>query len=135
MLISNCLYLNQINMLGDEKPLKEIDETAGSASSDRFEEILDRVEEAGAEIVKDEEAPLYMEVGNEEVKMGMIRTVEFNLNRRDFQITRSEKSYRVVGEGRRKSLEELPRPSVEIKLKVKPEISSQWVMVDLGELF
>lgn len=119
----------------DDKPPKEIDDTAGSAAEDRFEEILQKVEAAGAEITKDDEAPLYTDIGMDQYEIGHERIVEFNMNGMDFQIVRQVKEVRIVGEGMKKSLEDLPRPQVDLKLKRKPDTSSQWVVVDLGDLF
>jgi len=122
-------------MHSDEKPLREIDDTAGSAAEDRFEEIIEKVQAAGAKIEKDEETPLYTDLGSEEIEVGDIRVVEFNLNGMDFQIIRQSKHVKIMGEGHRKYTEDLARPSIDIKLKRKPEISDQWVFVDMDEMF
>lgn len=122
-------------MHSDDKPMREIDDTAGSAAEDRFEEIMEKVKAAGAEIIKDEEAPLYTDIGNDEVEIGEMRVVEFNLNGMDFQITRHVKFVKIIGDGHRKYLEDMPRPSIDIKLKRKPEISDQWVYVDMEDMF
>jgi hypothetical protein len=122
-------------MQHDDKPIREIDDTAGSAADDRFEEIIRRVKAGGAEIIKDESSPLYMDLGSEEAEIGEQRIVEFNLNGMDFQIIRNEKTVRIVGEGHKKSFEQLARPSIDIKLKRKPENSDQWVFMDLDGMF
>ena len=124
-----------LSMQFDDKPLREIDDTSGSAAEDRFEEIISRVKAANADIIKDESGPLYLDLGREEVEIGDQRIVEFNLNRMDFQIVRNAKTVRVVGEGHNKSVEPLSRPIIEIKLKRKPETSDQWVFLDLEEMF
>ena len=121
-------------MQHDDKPIREIDDTAGSASEDRFEEIISRVKAAKAEITKDESSPLYLDIGREEVEIGEQRVVEFNLNRMDFQITRNKKTVRIIGEGQKKSFEPLSRPIVDIKLKRKPDTSDQWVIMDLEDM-
>ncbi len=115
--------------------MREIDDTAGSAAEDRFEEIIKRVKAAGADIVKDETSPLFIDLGREEVEIGEQRVVEFNLNRMDFEITRIVKTVRVVGGGHSKSFEQLSRPIIEIKLKRKPDTSDQWVVMDLEDMF
>jgi len=122
-------------MHSDDKPLREIDDTAGSAADDRFEEILQKVISAGAEILRDDESPLYAAIGLDEYEIGMERIVEFNLNGTDFQITRHEKDVKIMGEGHHKRLEDLPRPSVIIKLKNKPDTSDQWLVVDMEGMF
>jgi hypothetical protein len=122
-------------MPSDNKPMREIDDTAGSAADDRFDEIIKKVKAAGAEIIKDETSPLYVDLGREEVEIGEQRVVEFNLNNMDFEITRNVKNVRIVGEGHHKSFEELSRASIEIKLKSKPEMSDQWVVMDLDDMF
>jgi len=122
-------------MQHDDKPIREIDDTAGSASEDRFEEILNRVEASGTEITRDETSPIYVDLGRGEVEIGEQRIVEFNMNRMDFQIIRSAKTVRVVGNGNNKGFEPLPRPMVDIKLKRKPDTSPQWVIMDLEDIF
>lgn len=122
-------------MHSDDKPMREIDETAGSAAEDRFEEIIRKVKAEGAEIVKDESGPLYADLGMETAEIGEQRVVEFNLKGMDFQIIRNAKMVRIAGEGHRKSLESLSRPSIDIKLKRKPEMSDQWVVMDLEDIF
>jgi lysylphosphatidylglycerol synthetase-like protein (DUF2156 family) len=122
-------------MQHDDKPIREIDDTVASAAEDRFEEILEKVTAKGAEIERDEESPLYVDVGNEEFEIGEERVVEFNMKGMDFQITRKVRKARIVGEGHHKSLEELSRPGIDIKLKRKPEISDQWVVVDMEDMF
>lgn len=119
----------------DEKPTREIDDTAGSAAEDRFEEIIKRVKDSGAEIEKDDTTPLFVDVGSDEVEIGEQRVVVFNMNRMDFMITRKVKKVRIVGEGHHKSVEELSRPIIEIQLKRKPDISDQWVIMDLEDMF
>lgn len=122
-------------MQHDDKPIREMDHTAGSAAEDRFEEIIKRVEEAGAEFKRDESGPLYVELGREEVEIGEQRIVEFNLNKTDFEITRNAKTVRIVGDGHHKSFEDLSRPIIEIKLKSKSEMSDQWVIMDMDDVF
>lgn len=119
----------------DEKPIREIDSTVGSAAEDRFEEIIEKVKAAGAEIITDESYPLYADMGREEAEVGEQRVIEFNLKKMDFEITRSVKTVRVVGDGHNKSFEPLSRPIVETKLKRKAETSDQWVIMDLEDMF
>jgi hypothetical protein len=122
-------------MQHDDKPLRELDDTKASAAEDRFEEMVTKVKAAGADITMDEESPLYTDIAGTETPIGRRRSVEFNLNHTDFQITRDEKNARIIGVGHRASLQELPTPSVIIKLKKKPEISNQWVQVDIEDMF
>ncbi|HRY90976.1 MAG TPA: hypothetical protein P5229_01375 [Candidatus Gracilibacteria bacterium] len=118
----------------------EIEETRTSAAQDRFEEILQKVKAAGAHIDRDEESPLYADVAQQEVEIGRRRIVEFSLNHTDFQITRDEKTARITGAGpgqksHRAALEQLPVPAINIKLKSKPELSQQWVAVEIEDVF
>jgi len=126
-------------MQHDDKPLRELDDTKASAAEDRFEEMVTKVKAACAagqgEITMDEESPLYADIAGTETPIGRRRTVEFNLNHTDFQVTRDEKDARIIGIGHRAALQELPTPSVVIKLKKKPEISNQWVQVDIEDMF
>jgi len=119
----------------DDKPLKEIDDTADSAAEDRFEEIITKIKTAGAEITRDEESPIYTSVGIEEYETGDQRVVEFSLNGMDFLIIRQARRARITGEGRHKSLEELPRAGIDITLKRKPNTYDQWVAVDMDDMF
>lgn len=129
------LHLTPLTMQFDEKPLKEIDDTAMSAAEDRFEEILGKVKAAGARIDADEESPLYADLGMDEVEIGEQRLVQFNLNGMDFLIIRQVREARIGGMGHQKRREDLERPSIEIKLKRKPEIEDQWVSVDIDDMF
>lgn len=117
------------------KPGKELDATAASAADDRLEEILRKLKAAGGQITKDEIIPLHVDFNMEVVEIGEQRTVEFNLNKTDFQIVRNVKNVRVAGASHRKHLENLDRPMIETKLKRKPQNSDQWIGVDLEDLF
>ena len=112
----------------------EIDDTRQAAADDRFEEILEKVKAAGAEIRRDDVEPLYDSMGQDDYETGEQRTVEFNLAGLDFLITRDVTDFKVVGHGgHQKTLEELPSPRIDIRLKRKPEDSDQWVVVDLDD--
>lgn len=117
------------------KPIRELDDTAASAADDRLEEILKRVKAAGGVITKDEIIPLHMDFNMEVVEVGDQRTVEFTLNKTDFQIVRRIKDVRVAGGSHKKHLENLDRPMIETHLKRKPENSDQWIGVDIDEMF
>ena len=119
----------------DDKPMREVDATAGAAADDRFEEIINRVKAAGAEISKDITGPLYVDLDRDEIEIGEQRIVEFNLNKMDFQITRNVKNVRISADGHNKNLEDLDRPIIEIKLKRKPELEDEWVVMDLEDMF
>ena len=134
-MFKNLLGCYTMAMQHDDKPPREIDDTASSAAEDRFEEILKRVKAGGAEITKDEESPLYTDIGMDQYEIGYERVVEFNMNGMDFQIVRQVMEVRILGEGMKKSLQDLDRPKVDLKLKRKPDTSSQWVVVDLEDMF
>ena len=120
---------------GEKKPMPEIDETRAAGKDEAFEAILDRVEEAGGEITKDETIPLYIEVGNQDFEVGIQRVVEFNLKRFDFQLTRNVETHVLQGPGHQKHLEELPAPRSNIKMKRKQDSSQDWLSVDLEDMF
>lgn len=124
-------------MLGDDKPLPELDGTQASAAHDRLEEILKRIRLAGGKITHDETTPLYFDFNNEVTEIGETRVVEFTIAAMatDFQITSNVKDMRVGGAGPRKHLEKLTRPILELKLKKKPETSDQWLSVDIEDVF
>ncbi|MDP2625156.1 MAG: hypothetical protein Q8P27_03140 [Candidatus Peregrinibacteria bacterium] len=115
----------------EKRGMHEIDSTKQSASEDRFEEIMEKVKAAGADIKRDEDLPLHDSMG--EFEIGEKRVVEFNLAKFDFEITREVKDYMVSGGGHQKSLTELAAPRIDIRLKRKPENSDQWVIVDLED--
>lgn len=117
----------------EKRAFTEIDDTRQAAADDRFEEILEKVKAAGAEIARDETEPLYSGMGDDDLEIGEQRTVEFNLAGFDFWITRDVKDANVVGHGHQKSVVDLPAPRIEIRLKRKPEDSDQWVVVDLDD--
>ncbi len=111
--------------------MREIDDTRQAVADDRFEEILNKVKAAGAEIVNDETSPIYSGPDEDDVEIGEQRVVEFNLSKFDFRITREVRYGKVEFDGRRREIVELPTPRIDLKLKRKPEISDQWVIVDL----
>ena len=120
---------------GSKKPMKEIDATMGAEKDERFEEIINRVKESKGEIIKDETAPLYTEVGNQEMEVGYRRVVEFNLGRMDIQLTRNVETHLLQGGGHVKHLEELDCPRSKIIMKRKPESSNDWQIVDIEDMF
>jgi hypothetical protein len=120
---------------GKSYSLHEIDDTRAAAKDQQFEDILERVKEAGGEIVKDEEVPMYTDIGLDEHETGTIRTVEFNLNSFDFQLIRKVETARITGEGRHKSLEPISPPRANVKMKKKKEYEDGWQIVDLEEMF
>lgn len=118
-------------MSRDDKPsMHEIDATQGSAADDRFEAILERIKAAGADITKDDETPLYEEMGSEEIEVGERRIVEFNWKGMDFQIRRETKYARITGVGQRKGVQDLSSPQIHMTLKRKPEFTDTWIVVD-----
>jgi hypothetical protein len=121
--------------VGKKYSLHEIDETKGVAADEAFEDIIQRVKDAGGKIEKDENTPLYTEIGMDEAEVGSKRVVEFNLNRFDFQLIREVKTMRIMGEGRTKSLEKMGRPQVHMIMKRKSEIEDTWKIVDLEDMF
>lgn len=120
---------------GKAYSLHETDSTRASGAAHKFDEILERVAQAGGDITSDEETALFVDIGADEAEIGVIRTVEFNLNRTDFQMTRKIEEERIIGEGHHKSLEPMETPHVKITLKKKPEIEDDWLMVDLDDMF
>ncbi len=120
---------------GEKKAFHEIGDTQASAADDRFEMILKLIEDKGGEITKDEESPLYTDIGMQDLEIGFERVVEFNLFNMNFRIVRDVKTARIGGMGKNKHLEDLPNPQINIHLKRKPEQSQQWQEVDMDDLF
>lgn len=113
----------------------ELNFTKASASDDSLQELLDKVIAAGGKIISDDEYPLFAEFGRKEVPIGKERTIEFNINKTDYQITRQVENYRIAEHSHEKGGEKLDSPRITIKLKNKPETSNNWVIVDFDELF
>lgn len=120
---------------GHKKPMPEIAETRAAGKDMAFEEILDRVEEAGGEITKDEISPYYTEVGTQEFETATIRVVEFTLNKMDFQLTRRVDTHVLQGAGNQKHVEALDIPKSNVSMKKKEEYSPDWKVVDLEDMF
>ncbi|MDA1060185.1 MAG: hypothetical protein O3B47_00125 [bacterium] len=121
---------------GGKKPeMHEIAETRQAGKDAAFEDILERVKAAGGEITLDETAPLYTEVGSQELEVGYQRLVEFNLNRIDFQLTRKVENAVLQGSGHQKHLEDLEVARSNITMKKKADTSQDWQVVDLEDMF
>lgn len=119
---------------GKAYSMKETSATRSASSDHAFEEILERIISAGGDVERDEVAPLYTDIGMEEHEVGNIREIEFNLNRNDFRLSREVETHKIQGAGKQKSLEELEPPRIKLKLLKKPEIGSDWQVVDLEAL-
>jgi len=117
----------------EKRGFSEIDETRQSAADDRFEEILNKVKAAGADITRDEYEPIYSDMGEDDLEIGEVRTVEFNLVGFDFMITRTVKDGKVVGSGHQKMVVDLESPRTEMRLKRKPERTQDWTIIDLDD--
>jgi len=120
---------------GEKKAMREIPETKAAARDEAFEEIIERVVQAGGEIVEDEIHPLYTEIGSQELEIGTQRIVEFNLNKMDIQLKRNVETHILSGSGHQKHAEKLEIPRVKITMKRKSELSDDWQVVDLEEMF
>lgn len=120
---------------GKAHSLHETDFTRSNTKAHKFDEILEKVTAAGGTILKDEEVPLFIDVGLQEAEIGLERVVEFNLNKTDFQLTRKIENFRLAGEGKHKSLIPVDPPFIKMILKTKPEISDTWTAVDFDEMF
>ncbi|MBD3269992.1 hypothetical protein GF376_00535 [Candidatus Peregrinibacteria bacterium] len=114
---------------------RELSMTSESAAGDRFDDILQKLLDAGATIENDEETPLYYDTGHDEIKMGERRVIRFDLNDKDFEITREVKRRRILGTGNKRSYQDLEVPIIELKLKNKDKLSDQWTFIDLEDLF
>lgn len=120
---------------GKQFSLHEIPETRASGQSQAFDDLIEKLKAAGAEITLDEEIPLYDDIGTQEVQLGTERIVEFSLNRTDFRLIRKTEEYRIDGAGRVKNLLKLDAPRFITTLKKKPASSNDWEVVDLEDLF
>lgn len=120
---------------GRKYAMHEIAETRQAGKDAAFDTIIERVKAAGAEIIKDETAPLYTEVGLQEFEVGNQRVVEFNLNKFDFQLTRNIETHVLQGAGHQKHIEALDIPRSHVVMKKKADTSNDWQIVDLEDLF
>lgn len=121
---------------GGKKPaMHEIAETRAAGRDEAFENIIERIKSAGAEIIQDEITPLYTEIGSQELETGYQRVVQFHLNRLDFQLSRRVEDSVLSGEGHQKHLQPLETPRIKFTLKRKQDSSSDWQVVDLDEMF
>lgn len=120
---------------GEKKAMHEISSTKASLQDEAFEAILEKVKAAGADISKDESSPLYTDVGMEEFEIGTERVIEFNLNDKDFQLTRKVETHILQGAARQKHVEELDTPRSRMTLKVKAPNEDIWQAVDLEDMF
>ena len=120
---------------GEKKGMREIPETKAATRDEAFEEIIERVIEAGGEIIEDEIHPLYTDIGAQELEIGTQRIVEFNLNRMDIKLTRNVETHSLSGSGHQKHAEKLEVPRVKITMRRKSELSNDWQIVDLDEMF
>lgn len=120
---------------GEKKGMREIPETKAATRDRDFEEIIERVIEAGGEIIEDETHPLYTDIGVQELEIGTQRIVEFNLDKMDIQLTRNVETHLLSGSGHQKHAEELEIPRVKVTMKRKSELSNDWQVVDFDEMF
>lgn len=120
---------------GKKPPMKEIDDTRAAGRDEAFENIINRVKAAGAEIVKDETTPLYAEIGTQEFETGYERIVEFNLARLDFKLSRRVETQVIQGEGHQKHLSPANPPRIKLTLRRKPDNTQDWQIVDLEDMF
>lgn len=120
---------------GEKKPMPEIPETKAAARDEAFEAIVERVVQAGGEIIEDEIHPLYTSVGSQELEIGSQRIVEFNLDKLDIQLTRNVETHILSGSGHQKHADKLEMPRVKITMKRKSELADDWQVVDLEDMF
>lgn len=122
--------------VGGKKPsMHEIDETRAAGRDDAFENIINRLKAAGADMTQDETHPLYTEIGTQELEVGSERVVQFNLNRFDFLLSRRVETHSLQGESHQKHLQPLTTPRIKFILKRKPDNSQNWQIVDLEDMF
>ncbi|MFA5820540.1 MAG: hypothetical protein WC873_00240 [Candidatus Gracilibacteria bacterium] len=120
---------------GKHYSLHETDDTRASGQIALFDQILERIVAAGGDVLKDEESPLYDELGGNEAEVGTRRVAELNFNKTDFQLIQTIHERHITGAGHNKSLEELSPPRISTTLKKKTEDSQDWQTVDLEDMF
>ena len=120
---------------GQKREMHEIDATRAATRDHAFDELIERIKSAGGEITQDETHPLYIDIGMEEAEIGTERIVEFNLNKMDFKLIRKSETHRIDGAGHNKSLVPMEAPRIKMTLRRKPEISDDWQIVDLDDMF
>lgn len=120
---------------GQKKPLPEIDETRAAGRDAAFDAIIEKVVAAGGEVIEDETHPLYTDIGMDQFEIGTERTVEFTLNKTDFQLIRKVETSVLQGSGHQKHLEELDVPRSRNMLKKRSLDTGEWMTVDLEDMF
>lgn len=120
---------------GGKKPaMHEIAETRAAGRDEAFENIVNRLKSANAELTMDETHPLYTEIGTQELEVGYERIILFSLKPFDFQLSRRVETHSLQGEGHQKYLQSLETPRVKFILKRKPDNSQDWLVVDLEDM-
>ncbi len=114
---------------------KETDFTRNKGKEAEFEIMLEKIVRVGGEISKDETSPMYNDLGTSEVETGTEREVVFNLAKHDYKIIREVQNLKINKSGRIYSTEELENPIVRIKLYKKPELSQDWLSIDMDTFF
>ncbi|MBI2634423.1 hypothetical protein HYW82_01985 [Candidatus Peregrinibacteria bacterium] len=123
---------------GKKPEMREIAETRQAGRDAAFDELIEKIKTAGAEILEDETSPLYIDIGVQQFEVGTQRTIIFHLkqsNRMDFQLIRSVETHILQGAGHQKHIEELESPRIRMTLKRKPDTSNDWQIVDIDDLF
>ncbi len=115
--------------------MHEIDETRSSLQDDAFDEFLDKIESAGGEITEDEECALYDDIGAEEYEIGLERIVKFQIGKMEFMLIRKTETQRIGGAGKHKHLEAINPPRIKMILKRREDGHTDWLVVDVDDLF
>ena len=119
---------------GQKQAMKEIPATKAAAQQAAFDALIERIEVSGGAIEKDEEVPLFTDVGNEEIEVGIQRIVEFMLNGNEFQLIRKTETSVLQGGGMKKHVEPLEIPRTRDTLKKRDLSTGQWQVIDLEDM-
>ncbi len=120
--------------VGKHYDLHETDDTRAASRAAAFDEIIEKITAYGGKITKDEEAPLYIDIGNQDFEVGTERTVEFTLGKFDFQLIHKVENQILQGASRQKHLEPLSPPRIKDTLKRRPALGGDWQVIDLEDM-
>ncbi len=118
--------------------MREIDDTKASLKDDAFEAIVERIQRVG-NVTKDEEVPLYQDIGRDQFEVGTQRELIFSIGegsqQKDFKLRRKVETSSLQGDGHQKHLEDNATPKINISLQQQERFSDNWINLDLEDMF
>lgn len=116
---------------GPKAQMKEIAETRAAGHAAAFDALVERIKKEGGVIHKDDNSPLFIDVGPDQFEIGTERIIEFEIRNMEFQLTRKTETSVLQGSGHQKHVEDLDIPRTRDTLKRRDLESGQWQIMDL----